>query len=146
MRLRCCTAPIRGHSTSGRFDDLRSHLPTARLGSGHRRWGAKGLGRQPWSLVGRTDLLLGDLSTWWTLVGRGALGGPGWGPKGFWIFLIVGLTLASIGMLWRLRQLTRRVSLDSALPHPTNFLCEKFLWYRQSWLGWLDCFGRPMTC
>ena len=51
-------------------------------------------------------------------LGRGALGGPGWGPKGFWIFLIVGLTLASIGMLWRLRQLTRRVSLDSAPASP----------------------------
>lgn len=27
----------------------------------------------------------------------------GWGAHGFWIFLIVGLTLASLGMAWRLR-------------------------------------------
>ena len=63
--------------------------------------------------MGRTDLLLGDLSAWRPLVGTRRMGGPAWGPKGFWIFLIVGLTLASIGMLWRLKQLTHRLSLDS---------------------------------
>ena len=43
-------------------------------------------------------------------LGRGSFGGPGIGPSGFWIFLIVGLTLASLGMLLRLRVVRRRAS------------------------------------
>ena len=68
--------------------------------------------------MGRTDLLLGGCLPGGLWLGRGALGGPGWGPKGFWIFLIVGLTLASIGMLWRLGSLPVEYRLiPPASPH-----------------------------
>lgn len=40
-------------------------------------------------------------------LGRGVLNGPAIGPSGFWIFLIVGLTLASLGMGLRLRWIQR---------------------------------------
>ncbi len=42
--------------------------------------------------------------------------GPAIGAAGFWIFLIIGLSLASAGMLWRLGQIRQR--LKSPAPSP----------------------------
>ena len=73
--------------------------------------------------MGRTDLLLGDLSAWRPLVGTRRAGGQA-GEQRFLDILIVGLTLASIECCGALGG-TRRVSLDSAPASPTNFSMRK---------------------
>ena len=52
-------------------------------------------------------------------LGLGWFGTEGLGASGFWIFLIVGLTLASAGMGWRMRHHYRRAPLENQTSAPT---------------------------